>query len=192
MNKRIRRGSSLIEVMVASGMTILIIGAAIATMLSGMRSWAQGESFIEAELDGHQAVKRISQEIREAVALSVSPDGRSISYQLPLRDPQGDFIVPAQSDGVNRIIYVSGNTRNRFDLFIGPVANPRLISRNVILTDPSGVGNPAYRPFIAGPGAVTREVTVLIVTQTASVEGRPITHRVRENIYLRNIPSTTR
>lgn len=187
-----RRGATLIEVMTASSMTVVIIGAAVAMMLSGSRSWAQGESYIAAELNGQQAMKRIAQDLREAMSVTVSTDGRSVTYRLPRRDGNGSFITPAVLDPTIYNCYVVANERGRYDLFIGPVGGARRISSNVVLTDPEGINNPVYRPFTPGLGTVTRQITLMVVTQTASLGERGITHRVRERIVLRNVPSTTR
>ena len=178
--------------MIASSVSILVIGSTIAMLLSGGRTWAQGESYIQAELDGQQAMRLVSSELREAMRLTVANDGRSVTYQLPRRGNDGNFITPPEADNVNRTVYVVANSNGRFDLFLGPVGGARRISSNVILIDPEGVNDPAYRPFLAGEGTVTREVTVLLVTQTASLGSRRITHRLRETIFLRNIPTTTR
>lgn len=185
-----RMGATLVEVMIASALTAFVLTGALATLYTGMRSWVAGQSKIEAETDGSQAIRTISIELREAMSVTVASDGNSISYRLPKRDSNGDFIVPVEWDGVSRRVVVQPSG-TKYALLIGVFGNEALLTKNVILVDPERAGSPAYRVFTAGPGAITRSVNIQVVTRTTNEKGGFINHRVRETLFLRNIPAIT-
>ncbi len=191
MNRRTRRGVSLVEVTVASALTGMVLFASLGTLYSGMRSWIQGQSLIDAETDGTQAVRMLNQELREAMAVTVASDGYSVTYRLPQRNGNGDFIIPPLWDGVSRRALVTANASGKYDLKVGISGRERLLSRNVIVTDPEAPGAITYRVFVPGAGTITRQINVMLVTRTSGPKGTPVYHRVRESLFLRNIPSIT-
>lgn len=191
MRRKCRRGITLVESMVASMLTILVLSASLGTLYSGMRSWVQGQSLIEAETDATQAIRRLNQELREAMAVTVASDGYSVTYRLPSRNGTGDFIVPPVWDGVSRRAIVTSAGNGRYTLSVGISGSEAVLTRNVIITDPEVNGAPAYRVFVPGPGGITRQVNIMLVTRTTGPKGKPIYSRVRESLFLRNIPSIT-
>jgi hypothetical protein len=189
--KRIRRGATLIEVLTAAGMSTMVMFGVILALLSGMKSWAQGESKIVAEQGSQQAVRQISVELREAMSVTVDAGGNSLSYRLPQKDGNGNYVVPAQWDGVNRRIFYQ-NSDNGNTIKLGPYGHEREICKNVVLQEPlTGGGSSVYRIFSPGAGSITRQLTVMVVTQTSGVSNNKLNSRIRETIYLRNIPTLT-
>lgn len=191
MKNRRLRGTTLVEAMVASVVTGLVLFTAVGTLYSGMRSWIQGLGLINAELDGTQAVRRLNQELREAMSVQVASDGQSLTYRMPQRNAQGDFVVPPLWDGVQRRAIVTALSNGSYSLGFGIAGQEYTISRNIILRDPEVSGAPTYRVFTPGPGGITRQVDVMIVTRTYGPRGAPIYQRVRETLFLRNVPSIT-
>ncbi len=191
MRMRKKRGATLVELLVSSGISLLVLGAALATLYSGMRSWIMGASMINAEVDGSQAVRRLVSDLREAMAVTVAADGRSVSFRMPQRDANGDFIVPPLWDGVSRRAILTETTGGKFTLAVGVTGSEIPVSRNVILIDPESGTGTAYRVFSPGPGTVTREIHLMVVTRTNGPRNEPIYHRIRETLFLRNIPSIT-
>jgi type II secretory pathway pseudopilin PulG len=187
MKRRSKRsGITLVEVVVASVLSTMVIFSALGVYLAGMESWLRGSERINAETQSRQGVRMISDYLREAMAVTVAADGRSLTYRLPQRDVNGDFIYPAMWDGVTRRIYfINGTIRHDTG------ANDRVIVRNVLTTDVGGT-NANYRQFTAGPGAITRRVTVQIVTRTNDDPAVEAIGRKREVIFLRNIPELSR
>lgn len=186
-----RRGATLVEVMVGSALTALVLLGTLATLYAGTRSWVLGQSLIDAEVDGSQAIRSLSLELREAMAVTVATDGQSLTYRMPRRNAAGDFVVPAEWDGVNRRAILAANASGRFTLSIGVAGSERALTRNLILVDPDMPGTPTYRVFTAGPGRITREIQIMVITRTNGPRGEPVYHRVRETLFLRNIPSIT-
>jgi hypothetical protein len=185
--RRLNRGTTLVETLTAAFMTVLVLTGAVAVLLYGLSSWARGEGRIMAEGDAESAVRIVSQELRQAMLVSVDPNGLGLSYQLPLVDANGNYVAPPVPDGVTRRIELDSSTLN---IVTAGVARP--ICGGVILTDPlSSGGTGTYRIFSSPGDAVNREVTVEVVTQRNAYNSMNVTSRDRETIYLRNVPVTT-
>ena len=184
MNRTTRRGTTLVETVVAAGLSVIVFLGATLLFLSGAMSWARGSGKIDAEATTHRAVREISRELREAMAVSVDADGLGLSYELPVKDASGSFTTPISWDGITRRIELQGA-----DLVMTGGHAPRTILKGVILSDPqSPDGQGSYRIFTAGSGAITRSLTVMLVSSRSADYNRMATSRSRETIYLRNIP----
>lgn len=186
--RRVRRGATTLEVLTAASISTIVLFASILAFLSGMGSWAKGSARIAAESRSQQAIRAISQQLREAMSVTVDEDGRGLSYRFPRTDSSGNYIVPAEWDGVERRIeYQSG----AISIVVGGTRHT--VCRGVILEDPlRGPGDKAYKIFTKGPGTITRQVTVQIVAQHSGKNNGYERSRIRETIYLRNIPAITR
>ena len=160
---------------------------AVGLLIMGMASWVRGESRIQAESQSQRAVRIISQELREAMMVSVDPDGTGLSYRLPTRDSSGTFTVPTTWDGVTRRIELRGD-----NLVVVGAQSERIIARNVSRTDFTQDPPVAYQIFTPGAGAVTRQLVVTIVCQTNSYRTKNSVSRTRETVFLRNIPELSR
>lgn len=181
---RTRRAVSLVEVLLASTLTVTVLAVAVGTFLTGMVSWARGQGRIDAEGGSQRAVREISQTLREAMAVTVDADGKGLSYRMPALDANGNYTIPITWDGITRrIAYSNGQ------IVASGGAADRVLCKGVILTDPqSSGGTAAYAPFTAGSGTITRSLNVMIVSQRAADRDKTATSRSRETIYLRNIP----
>lgn len=184
--RRYRRGATLLEVLTASAISVMVLSSVVAALLSGMQSWARGAGKINAELTSQQTLRTVTSELRQAMAVTVDANGRGITYRLPRLDAGGNYVVPAEWDGVERRIFVTVAG----ELFLGPVGDTREVADGLILTDPKAA-NAAYRPFNAGPGSITRRLDVMLVVRQSGAGDQYEVSRVRETVYLRNIPSLT-
>lgn len=183
-----QRGASLVEVVFASTLTVVVLAIGVSTFLTGTLSWARGEGRIDAQESSQVAIRLVSQELREAMAVTVDADGRGLSYRLPTRDANGNYTMPITWDGVARRIEVNGTS-----LRITGGAQTRVVARGLIFTDPQSLGGTQnYRIFTAGNGTITRSLTVMVVTRREADGARLVTSRSRETIYLRNIPDLYR
>lgn len=184
MKRSKRSGYSLVETVIASGLSILAFYGATMLFLSGAMSWTRGAGRIDSESTTHRAVREISRELREAMTVSVDANGKGLSYRLPVKDDDGNYTMPVTWDGVSRRIELDGT-----DLVVIGGDNSRRICPGVILTDPQSAGGTGhYVPFSPGAGAITRSLTVMLVSQNAADYNHTATSRSRETIYLRNIP----
>ena len=197
-----RAGVSLAEVIVASAMSSFILLFAISVFLMCTSSWVRGENMMDSDNQVRSAVRLISDELREAMWVSVDADGKGLTYRKPKKDVNGNFQIPVLWDGLDRRFeFESGR------LYMKPTSTTKkLICRNVMTTDPFvGIGNafvakkqivsgplpsyPAYRFFQANVGAIVSEVTVTIVASNNGGRAGEVTRsRRREVVALRNVP----
>jgi hypothetical protein len=131
-------------------------------------------------------------ELREAISVTVDANGLGLTFTKPQVDAEGNYVMDGRgqpvSDGVNRRLFINGS-----ELIYQVGTGERRIGRGVVLDDPYRPGtNKSYRVFTPGGGAITRQLTVLLVTRSEDTEGNVYFGRKRETVFLRNIPDTTR
>lgn len=183
-----RSGLTMVEVLTASALSVMLVFTTLAVFLEGMSSWTRGQGRISAETQSQQAVRKISDELREAMSVTVEAGGNGVTYQRPMKDSNGDFLVPPTWDNVNRRIYYSDGR-----LMIQSGATSRVFVQNVILTDPKSTGgSTAYKIFTPALGTTVRSLTVMIATLTNGAKDEHVTGRTREVVFLRNIPQLTK
>lgn len=186
MSKRKFRGASLTEVLIGVAVSALIVFGGLSALVATAGGWSRGQAKIDAELEAVQAMRLIRDTLREAMLVSVDADGRGITYRLPLKDDDGNYIQPAQWDGVVRRFEVRADGK----LYSINGGVETVIVRGVSVVDPRNGNEATYSPFTAGPGGITRQVTVQIVTQRqVEREGRTAYGRNRETVILRNTPT---
>ena len=194
-------GYSLAEVTVSAALGTMTIFAAVSVFLMNSASWARGEGRIDSETNVRQAVRIVSDELREAMNVTVDNDGQGLTYRKPKKDGNGDFEIPVTWDGIDRRIELSGT-----NLVLTEGANTsRIIARNVMTQDPFMDGDHAisssissvassndwtdYQIFVPNTGAVTTEVMVkLVIGTTGGQAGEYVRARKREIVALRNVP----
>lgn len=203
---RLNIGMTLVEVLVASGISSIVLGSAISIFLMVTSSWAKGESQMSVENETRQTMRLMADELREAMWVSVDADGMGITYRKPVKSVTGDFTVPITWDGKDRRLYYSGGK-----LFIEPdTGQARLVCRNVLTKDPFALatngaaaqlgtgdvettGAPAYKIFTANAGSVTTEITMVVVTgNKGGKAGQVVRAKKRETVVLRNVPELIR
>jgi len=183
-NRRRIRGTTLVEVIMAATLTVTVLTTAFAAFMVGMQSWIRGQGAIDAQSGSQSAVRTISHQLEEAMAIDVDGGGNSLTYKLPSVDGDGNYILPPTWDGVTRTISLNGSS-----LVMSDGVSQRTLCTGVVLTDPNSQGgNQAYTIFTPGAGTITRSIAVMVVSQQPGFEGSVMTSRDREEVYLRNIP----
>lgn len=190
--RRKNSGATLVEMLVTSVITVMAIGTAGSVWLAGATSWYQGVGKIDAEMQSKGAVKMICTELAESMDAVVDANGQGVTFHKPGKDGNGDYLTDVTgqptSDGIDRRIYLDSGK-----LIYNTGNGLRTLARNVITTDPlSAGGNQPYKIFTPGAGAITRQVTVMVVTQTTGAKQQAVKARKRETVFLRNIYDTTR
>lgn len=183
MKRKKTAGFTLVETLTAALITPLVLGGVIVVYLAGATSWSKGHASISATASSQMGVRTACELLRNAMWISVSSDGATVRYRMPARDEAGDFIVPAQSDGVFRAISVSGS-----DLVSQVGGTKKVVCSHIIAFDPLTANRTSYKFFTPGPGAVPTSITVELATSEAAPRGQSTYGRNRETIYLRNIP----
>jgi hypothetical protein len=185
MKNRSRRGHSLSEVLVSAALGSIALTGGVACYLAGMMSWTKGEGAIDSISSSQDAIRFISQELREAISASVNSAGTQLTYQLPRKNANGNFVLPIQSDGVNRMFRVHEGQ------LLHVVGNQsRVISNHVLATDP--VSGLSYRNFTPDNSTIARQVMVHLAISRPGYRENWQPSRARECVYLRNIPQLTR
>lgn len=204
MKKNSRRsGFTLVEVVVGSIISFIVLSSAVALFLGVIGAWARGESMMDGDNDTRQIVRIASDELREAMWVSVDADGMGITYRKPKKDASGDFEIPVVWDGIDRRMELNGA-----NLEIDDGGSVRTIGRNVLSVDPFRLGThaldskryvedplnptaapPAYRIFEGPATGLVSEVTVTIVTGSRGGQtAESVRAKKRERVVLRNVP----
>lgn len=173
------------ETLVASTISIIVIGTAVMAIIFGTSSWIKGSSKGVADANAERAIRMMSDELRQAMLVTVDANGQGLTYQLPTINGSGNFTVPPVWDGVNRRFQLNGTSLQWVN-----GASTRTICKNIRSTDPRT--SAAYRIFVPGVGSVTRALNLLVATSETSTKTKTFSGRYRETIYLRNIPELVR
>lgn len=201
-SRRSKKAFTLVEVIVGSAISFIVLTSALTLFIACVAAWGRGETMMDGENDTRQAIRQISDELRQAMWVSIDGDGMGITYRLPQKDAiTGDYSVPVVWDGVDRRIYKDGTDL----ILVGSGGIKRTIARNVLAVDPFMLGThqyqkkrikgsvpevaPSYKIFTTNTAGIISVVTVKIVTgkQGGATDEWQRT-RKRERVVLRNVP----
>jgi prepilin-type N-terminal cleavage/methylation domain-containing protein len=184
-----KRGMTLVELMVAMGLMSLTFAALSAMFLFGLRSYQKTAADTTLNQTNAQGLRRIAETIRQAMSVTISSDGRILTYTLPrlsaAADPvtgEKEYQIPLVNDGVARSFTVN-TSGNVVDTVSG-----RVLVRNVRLTDPDAASsqyNQTYQPFSLSNIGSQRAVTVNLIT-SENVLGDLRYARLKTTVVLRN------
>ncbi|MHB9131393.1 MAG: hypothetical protein ACYDBB_09925 [Armatimonadota bacterium] len=100
MNRRQRtmRGVTLIELLMVIASATLISGVIMAMYIASLRVWYRCSSQSQAFPPAYMVITRLNQELKNAYAITVPPNGKSVTFRLPKTDPNnnGCNILPFQ------------------------------------------------------------------------------------------------
>lgn len=187
-NKRFskRTGASLIEVVTASGISTFIMFSLIMMVLTGMKTWIKGQAEIDADLSSQMGIRTMSQALRESMYVKIDGDGKGIDFRVPATDG-GAYAIPTVWDNINRRIYLDTAT-GQVMLKVGD--DVRVIARDVVATDPTN-NNATYQLFSTTDTGTVRRVSIMLVSQNSNDVEHKSYSRIRESVYLRNVPILT-
>lgn len=182
-----KKGGTLIELMTAVCLSVIVLAAALSILFTGTASWANGIGNTNSQNSAQMAVRAIAEKIEPAMYVSVSPNGSTLTYELPQTNANGSYVVPLVWDGVTRTITSSNN-----EIVFNDGASQEVLINSVIYTDPlSPGGKSSYVVFTPTAGSTVKQVTVEVATQYHGYEGNITQNRDREIINLRNVPTVT-
>lgn len=104
-----RRGFTLLETLTATSLFSVMLLSGVTLMLNGVSSYERDVTRTSAEADVGKAIRVISEQLRQAVTVTVDTDGQGLTYTLPARQGNGSLVVPITSDGITRRIYRTAN-----------------------------------------------------------------------------------
>lgn len=164
-----KRGFSLAELMVAMGMMAFTLGAVSSLFIYGLRSMQKTSTDTNLNQTNAQGMRRLAETLRVARSVTITNEGRTISYTLPKMsttiDPltgEREIQIPVVSDGVTRSFTISTSTKRLTDSVTGKV-----LVRNIHPTDPypsSSQYNQTYAPFSLTTVGSQRAVTLNLIT----------------------------
>lgn len=178
------------EVVVAAGVSTMVLFALTLALLSGMKSWAKGAAIITTDMSSQMGTRIVSAELRAAMTATIDSNGRGITYKWPVMD--GDtFRVPMVEEEITRRIYYKASDKT-LRLKIGEAE--RIIASNVKVTTGEGSGGTqanGTRIFTSNDGGVVRTLEFTLQSEDSHSAQDTANNRVRETINLRNVPSVT-
>lgn len=182
---RRKRGATLLEVVTGASLSAFTLVGGVACFIAGMMSWLKGVGAMDSISKSQDSVKLMSQQLREAMTVSISTDSYTVTYSLPKKDESGSYILPLVTDGVTRQFSVSNGNLTQT---IG--STTRTVTKNVLTTDPAT--NSTYSVFTANNGDITRQVIITLVTSKQGFRNNWTPSRSRESVFLRNVPQLSR
>jgi Tfp pilus assembly protein PilW len=184
-----KRGFTLVELLSAmSTMTVVILGT-MTLLVTGLKSFKKTSSDVDITNQNANAMRKISETLRQAINVTISNSGKTISYNLPQMgsvDPvtgEKELTEPITSDGVNRTFNVDFSTGKL-------TQNPgnRVLVSNIASTDPqsgSSQYNQAYTPFQLTSIGSYRAITINLITTQTVVDNKRFM-RMKSSTVVRN------
>ena len=102
---RIRRGFSLLELIIASSMLAMLLTSISVVMRAGRESWDAHEADFTRVEAAHSVLRHIVRQIRAAESVSEVTDATDNSGRLGLRMQNGEIHIWAHDNTNNRIDY---------------------------------------------------------------------------------------
>lgn len=119
-----RRAVVLVEMMIAGAVFLLLTAALFMIFFMGAKAWRKSDQRADVTREAQLATARLMREATRSsiLSLSLTPDGRGVSFLSPM-DDQGQFVFDA-----------AGNTRwQRFVIYYYDAASAELRRREVPL-----------------------------------------------------------
>ena len=184
-----QRAFTLAETVVGLSLFLVVLMASLAMITSGLKSFQRNTVDMTNATPEAQAIRRIQENVRSAMTISITNNGNTLTYTLPAKsattDPitgEVEYKTPMVSDGTNRSYTVSNGKL---------VQQPggRTLLKNITLIDPdptSSTYNQTYQPFTLLTMSTRRGVTINLVTSQKTV---PKTRyaRMKTSVVLQNI-----
>ena len=181
-----KRGMTLVETVTAAGLSVLTLVGGVACFMSGMMSWTKGVGAMDSISKSQDSVRLMAQQLREAMTVTVSTDGKTCTYTLPSKDSSGSYVLPLTADSTTRSFQLSSD--GILTQTVG--STTQTLTKNVLATDPST--NSTYKVFNVNAGSVARQVVITLVTSKQGFRNNWTPSRSRESVYLRNVPQLSR
>lgn len=157
---RIRRarGSMMLEVVMASALSVIVIALLVSTQTQVLRNYQRTINHNGANRATYNALREIREIAQQAVSVTVS--GNAATILLPLREADGRFRTPIQPDTANPILVQANFTTGQLRLTRN--GQTRALLTNLVNTTPQGT---PYAPFAAqqlAPGVVAFHVRLSV------------------------------
>lgn len=88
---RNRRGSTLAEVITATGLLTMLLGAMVALTVNASAEWTQGSSKMSADSDASMAMQTLASDARVGIRATISANAQELTVIVPVKNAQGDY-----------------------------------------------------------------------------------------------------
>jgi len=184
-----RHGFTLVELLTGMMVMMFVILGSLTLLVTGMKSFKKTTADVDITNQNALAVRRMSETLRQAMNVSITNGGKTISFNLPKMggvDPvtgEKEVQDPLTSDGTARSYTVNFTTGTVVEQPGG-----RTLVKSIAPTDPlqsSSQYGQAYTPFQLTTFGSYRAVTInLITTQTLVNDVRSM--RMKTTAIVRN------
>lgn len=182
-----RAAFTLMELMVGMGIMSFTLLVIVNLLIYGLRSFGKTTTDVSISQQNAQGMRRVTESIRAAQTISITNEGKKVTYTLPQVSGNVDsitgekeYVVPLVSDGVTRSFTISGG--NLTD------QTGQVLVRKIATLDPdptSSQYNQAYAPFQLTSIGSRRAVTINFITQD-QVNGSQRWARMKSTVLIRN------
>lgn len=173
------RGSMMLEVVIASALSVIVITLLVSVQLNVLRCYQRTIDHNTANRATYNALREARELVQQAVSVTIS--GNTATVVLPQRDANGRFITPILPDAANPVSLQVDFSSGQLTLTQG--GQTRVLLSNIANTTPQGT---SYTPFAVqqiAPGVVAFHIR-LSVWQGQGANAPRIWYE--ETILLRN------
>jgi len=171
-----RAGITITEAIVATGILSLLMAGGAALLVGASSYGLRGFEQSIAESDINLAMQKISKSLRISMEISIDQDGNGITYYWPIKDNNGNYIIPLMADGGHRF-YLSGTRLLSSDY-------SRPVLEDVVTTDP--LTGSSYRLFSDEPVVSGVRVVGIKVVVSRSFGRGTVYACLKERVLVRN------
>ncbi len=189
---RKKRGFTLPEVLVGSTLMSLLILYSLSLLTNTLRTMQKTDSRVEMSDKSANVLRKISEDLRAAFSVTVSSDGRTLTFTQPKLATTNDsvtgekeFLTPIQSDGIIRNYTVNSSGQLRYWEGTG---SQKTILTGILLKDPdpqSSKYNQDYNNFQFTKVGNRVAIQITLLTERNSFAGKQ-SNRMTALTFLRN------
>ncbi len=157
-NTRRARGSMMLELIIASALSVVVITLLVSAQLSVLRNYQRTIEHNTANRSTYNALREAREIAQQAVSVSVS--GTTATIILPRRDSSGRFLNPIQADTENPVqLQVNFGTGQ---LRLTQNGQTRTLLTNIVNTTPQGVSYTPLSVQTIAPGVVAFHIRLSV------------------------------
>lgn len=143
-NTRRVRGSMLLELTIASTLSVIVIGLLVSVLYTVSRNYQRAVDYNTVDRAAYNSLRTIREFAQQATSVTVSNDGMAATLLLPRRDANGRILTPVQADTANPIVLQANFSTGL--LTLQQNGQTRTLLTNLVGLG-GQTGNLAYRPF---------------------------------------------
>ncbi|MCC6445007.1 MAG: hypothetical protein IT210_16315 [Armatimonadetes bacterium] len=173
---RSRAGVTLAEALVTVGVMSLLTISGMTLLVSASSHGIKGFEQTAADSDMNLAMQKVAMALRQSMGVAVDGNGLGITYYLPLRDVDGNYLLPLAADAGHRLYLSNG------DLIGTDWGRPVL--KDVPTADPE-TGS-TYRIFTLENAVAGVQVVAVKLTVRRNLGSSCANARLKERVLIRN------